>query len=505
MMCVRWYIDFLKRSQFEDKEQKLAELHDLFDIPKQDEQQLQKRQRRNSTSEDNTDHSASSDRLHISAADTTNASGSQPTVEQSEPSIRTIDEIMSEVHSMISRERALAPTTQQLPRDALAEDETLVRVTGEIYDAFILHCFWGVTKEELAAKMITSARLHPKYPFALEGDLLKSVRWHIGFLERSQVEDKAQKLAELHDLFDIPEQALDPTVDEIIAEVESAALMAAKTEAAIADAVERNLQLPQILFQTWRWVQYDKLYKPELGPEFSRWLEYFFTSPLQILIVSSAFGFATVDSLLGQIGMQAALVLLGYDIERQVKKMYKRLEKEKRDGAEYHSKHKRFHHIFSGIRIADIRLWVYLFFAWALHIAIWGIPYVTGFGIGGKYFLLQQQLEKCVKTMTIPDAITWIYWLQFVLFTLFGLVCTAHVVFVKNINVFKPDPKRDWRRISGLYTILSVTAKTLLEVGLVLYITSYNEWTDLTGKEANTEKLVQNNKSCWAINPVSDL
>jgi hypothetical protein len=103
--------------------------------------------------------------------------------------------------------------------------------------------------------------------------------------------------------------------------------------------------------------------------------------------------------------------------------------------------------------------------------------------------------------MEIPDAITWIYWLQFVLFTLFGLVCTAHVVFVKNINVFKPNPERDWRRISGLYTILSVTAKTLLEVGLVLYITSYNEWSLLT--EANTEKLVVNNKTCWAINPVN--
>jgi hypothetical protein len=265
-----------------------------------------------------------------------------------------------------------------------------------------------------------------------------------------------------------------------------------------------------IVFQTWRWVQYDtspdgteenlrKLYKPELGPDFSRWLEYFFTSPLQILIVSSSFGFATVDSLLGQAGMQAALVLLGYDIERQIKKMYKRLKKEKDEGPNYRSKHLRFHHIFSGIRIADIRLWVYLFFAWALHIAIWGIPNVTGFGIGGKYFLLQKQLEKCVKTMKIPDAITWIYWFQFVLFTLFGLVCTAHVVFVKNINVFKPNPKRDWRRISGLYSILSVTAKTLLEAGLVSHVIMYNEWIVLP--EANTQKHNVNNTTCWAITP----
>jgi hypothetical protein len=248
-------------------------------------------------------------------------------------------------------------------------------------------------------------------------------------------------------------------------------------------------------------VQYDKLDKPELGPEFSRWLEYFFTSPLQILIVSSSFGFATVDSLLGQSGMQAALVLLGYNIEHQVKKIYKRLKKERKDGDQYQSKHKRFHHIFSGIRIADIRLWVYLFFAWALYIAIWGIPNFTGFGIGGKYSQLQQQVDKCVKTMIIPHAITWIYWLQFLLFTLFGFVCTGHVVFVKNLNVFRPDPDRDWRRISGLYTILSVTAKTCLEAGLVSYVIMYDEWILLP--EANTQKYYDvHNKICWAINPV---
>jgi hypothetical protein len=255
-----------------------------------------------------------------------------------------------------------------------------------------------------------------------------------------------------------------------------------------------------ILFQTWRWVQYDNLYKPEAGPEFSRWLEYFFTSPLQILIISSSFGFATVDSLIGQSGMQAALVLLGYDIERQVKKMYKRLTKERNEGVNYQSKHKRFYHVFSGIRIADIRLWVYLFFSWALHIAIWGIPNYTAFGIGGKYSLMQRQLDKCVKIMKIPDAVTWIYWLQFVLFTLFGLVCTGHVVFVKNINVFKRNPERDWKRISGLYTILSVTAKTCLEVGLVLYVQMYKEWRLVP--EASTQEYPVHNKTCWAITPV---
>lgn len=256
-----------------------------------------------------------------------------------------------------------------------------------------------------------------------------------------------------------------------------------------------------ILFQGWRCWSYDELYKPEAGPEFSRWLEYFFTSPLQILIVSSSFGFATVDSLLGQSGMQAALVLLGYSIEKQVKKIYKRrkskLEALKNKNT-YVSKKNKFHHILAGWNVADIRTWVFLSFAWALHLAIWGIPYVTAFGIGGKYSLLQKQLETCVRTMTIPDAVTWIYWLQYIWFTLFGLVCSAHVLWSLTQDIMKPE--RDWTFVSGLYSILSVTAKTALEAGLVMYVYMYKEWVPLP--EANTQitKDVYN-KTCWAIDP----
>jgi hypothetical protein len=255
-----------------------------------------------------------------------------------------------------------------------------------------------------------------------------------------------------------------------------------------------------IVFQAWRWVEYDKLYHPDAGPDFSRWLEYFFSSPLQILIVSSSFGFATADALIGQAGMQAALVLLGYDIEQQVKKIYRRRLEKKNTAENYVGKHKRFQHLLARYGIADLRLWVYLFFAWALHIAIWGIPTLTGFGIGGKYYQLQQQLKTCVKNTEIPDAVTVIYWLQFVLFTLFGLVCTAHVFIAKTENIFNLQPKRDWKRISGLYTILSVTAKTALEIGLVSYVWMYKEW--LLIPEASTHQYPVHDKTCWAITSV---
>ena len=260
--------------------------------------------------------------------------------------------------------------------------------------------------------------------------------------------------------------------------------------------------LTSIIFQGWRCWQYNKLqqdnklYKPEKGPEFSRWLEYFFTLPLQILIISSSFGFATVDSLIGQSGMQAALVLLGYNIEQQVRKIYKRRALKQEQGQSYTNKQERFQHLFAKWNVADIRTWVYLFFAWALHVAIWGIPNVTGFGIGGKYTLLQNQLEKCVKTMKIPDAVTVFYWLQYFWFTVFGLVCSAHVLWAQTRDISKPE--RDWTFVSGLYTVLSVTAKTALEAGLVLYVGMYKEWDMID--EAHTQKL--HNQTCWSINPV---
>ena len=263
-----------------------------------------------------------------------------------------------------------------------------------------------------------------------------------------------------------------------------------------------------ILFQGWRCWQYDqgegksknRLYNPEKGPEFSRWLEYFFTSPLQILIVSSSFGFATVDALLGQSGMQAALVLLGYNIEQQIKKIYKRKTDEKNN-----KKPSKFEHMLGFV--ADIRLWVYLFFAWALHVAIWGIPGVTGFGIGGKYNLLQKQLEACVHpTQKIPDAVTWIYWLQYVFFTLFGIVCSFHVFWAKfsfnavtNGEDMKELSKHQWNFISRLYGILSVSAKTALEAGLVMYVNMYEEW-ELLPAATIMDRPMQN-ETCWVIKP----
>lgn len=255
-----------------------------------------------------------------------------------------------------------------------------------------------------------------------------------------------------------------------------------------------------IAFQSWRVINFNGYYKPEHGPDFSRWLEYFFTSPLQILIVSTAFGFANLDSLIGQCGMQAALVLLGYDIERQVKKLYKRKDS---------LSNGKFYQAF-GVR--DVRLGVYLGFAWLLHFFIWGSPFsgVTP-GIGGKYAQLREQLKSCAGNGKMPDAVEAIFWLQYILFTVFGLVCTWQVAEAvyrrhRNTTLTPKDVKDRWTDVSKCYTFLSLTAKTLLEVGLALFVATYKVWKVDNGVTVHSS-LVRDeagqNETCWVLKPVS--
>jgi hypothetical protein len=189
-------------------------------------------------------------------------------------------------------------------------------------------------------------------------------------------------------------------------------------------------------------------YKPWLGPEFSRWTEYLCTSPLQIFLVCVAFGTTNISTLLGQVGMQAALVLFGYDIEHQIKKIYKR-------GIRNNCR-TRFHNIFG---IMNLRLYVYLGVSWLLHALIWSV-------ILGRFYLQERQGELCEKEedFRMPAEVSFLVWSQFVSFTCFGVVCTLQVWFAKP----KDEELRikAWNRFSLVYAILSITAKTFLEIGL---------------------------------------
>ena len=145
------------------------------------------------------------------------------------------------------------------------------------------------------------------------------------------------------------------------------------------------------------------------GPEFSRWLEYAFTSPLQVLLVALSFGVSNIDILLGYFGMQLALVIMGYGIEQQIKKTYLRNPETSRG---------KFYSILEPT-VKDIRGPMYLLVSWVLHLLIWG-------SIAGQYANIHKYQKKCGDpNFAMPAFVDVIFWGQFVCFSLFGLVCTA--------------------------------------------------------------------------------
>ena len=256
-------------------------------------------------------------------------------------------------------------------------------------------------------------------------------------------------------------------------------------------------------FQCMRCIHYRlNMYKIEKGPDFSRWLEYFCTSPLQILVVYLAFGFGNLDVLLGAMGMQAALVLFGYDIEQQIKKKIKRrvskeqnLQLGRMDFARYQEENPEpdparkgiFHHQFP--IFYDIRIVVYLLFAWILHTLIWGIPNLesnANWGLGGRLAVQKLYSGKCHdnehdRDFKIPEIVDIIFWTQYLCFTVFGIVSTSQVIYVWRRQVQFTQEVADlcWARVSLAYTALSVTAKVALEVGFLFLAVRWRSWEEL--------------------------
>lgn len=231
-------------------------------------------------------------------------------------------------------------------------------------------------------------------------------------------------------------------------------------------------------FQALRYVFFTSLCDPEKGPEFSRWLEYAFTSPLQVLLVALAFRITNIDVLLGYFGMQLALVIMGYDIERQIKKQYKRSLSRPKD-SEY-----RFYHILGPIGVRDIRGWVYLLLSWTLHLLIWGIPGLwhanfIRWGIAGDYAFVHKYQKDCFNDteFEMPAAIDLIFWSQYALFTVFGVVCSVQFLRAFGSPVASEEQmKQRWRHASMWYSILSVSAKTILEVGFLMLLFNGEQW-----------------------------
>ena len=257
-------------------------------------------------------------------------------------------------------------------------------------------------------------------------------------------------------------------------------------------------------FQFVRWYQYctedkpDGLYKPWLGPDFSRWLEYLFTSPFQVFIVATAFGFANRDTVLGLCGMQAALVLFGYDIEQQIKKIYNREELPKdglraltEDSRNYQPATKRRFHNILWPAIRDIRGWVYLFVAWLLHLLIWSSIFM-------RYMDQQRHGKECGTNSSaeIPEVVTFFMATQFLSFTAFGLLNSWQFVRAKKLD--RQQQFEKWNKYSQRYGVLSITAKLFLEAGFLWYVANARTW-PLAKDSMVVHGSMSSGQQCWAV------
>ena len=94
-----------------------------------------------------------------------------------------------------------------------------------------------------------------------------------------------------------------------------------------------------------------------------------------------------------------------------------------------HHHHQRFYNILQGVRVHDIRGWVYLLLSGTLHLLIWGIPGLRHadfirWGISGDFAYIHRYQKACFTDVEfqMPDATVFIFWSQYTLFTVFGIV-----------------------------------------------------------------------------------
>lgn len=264
-------------------------------------------------------------------------------------------------------------------------------------------------------------------------------------------------------------------------------------------AISLPIFLFSFIFQMYRYRQYCRfdssnnvvngLYKPWAGPEFGRWLEYLLTSPFQIFIVSTAFGFSNMDTVFGHFCMQGALVILGYDIEQQTKKVYKR--QKQHDNNYSDNTRWRFHHVFAPT-VPDIRGFVYLLVAWGLHYNIWISIYT-------RYNLQELHSKNCEAdpSFNIPEAVRMILLSQFVCFTLFGVFNTVQYGCATEARTLE-QRRTSWNFYSHCYSVLSVTSKTLLAFFFIWYVREYDSW-PLAPDSSLMQSNLTTGQQCWSV------
>lgn len=209
-------------------------------------------------------------------------------------------------------------------------------------------------------------------------------------------------------------------------------------------------------------------YNPK-KPDFWRWVEYALTSPLQIFLVAYSVTIVDRVSIFNLMGLQAALVLIGFMNEKHINKMWKVYEQSRQGNTNLYAATILPKYIISGVRLFFLML-----MAWIFFIIIWS-SIITRFDTqvdNGKDCLFQDKM---------PDAVVYLVWSQAFLFGTFGLVQTGQFGYtlykLRNFEGDITQTREDmWFTVTWCYSFLSVTSKTVLE-GLFIAVVSFQSTT----------------------------
>jgi len=196
-------------------------------------------------------------------------------------------------------------------------------------------------------------------------------------------------------------------------------------------------------------------YVPSRGPDFWRWVEYALTSPLQIIIIVGSVYLCETVLIALIAALQGALVLSGYAIEMEIQAFYTK----KITLWQSHAPRKVFQS--KNVFLIQSKLVFLLLCAYLCHIIIWAILIM-------KFRISEQASIDCQNPLVMPPEIIIIIVLECALFSMFGIVLTVQALKAIFITQITPEyTHSQWANISTWYTVLSLSAKMILEWGFI--------------------------------------
>jgi hypothetical protein len=215
-------------------------------------------------------------------------------------------------------------------------------------------------------------------------------------------------------------------------------------------------------FQLLRGLQF-RNYNPK-KPDFWRWVEYALTSPLQIYLVAYSVTIVDRVSIFNLMGLQAALVLIGFMNEKHINKIWKAYERSGKTSINLTKGYYSGKSLISGVRLLFLMFmsWIFFFIIWSSIITRFNTQVDNG--------------NDCLFQDKMPIYVVYLVWSQAVLFGTFGLVQTFQVLIMLSPSTFFNTKEDMWFTVTYCYSILSVVSKTVLE-GLFIAVVSFQSTT----------------------------